>query len=585
MTVILKNNAVSTLATPISASDTGIVVASGAQFPTLAGGDYFYATLVSPAGTTEIVKVTARVGNSMTVVRAQDGSSAASFTAGSLVEMRVNAASIRELRDEAAEVSIADAGGYYTSGTVEGALQEAATGLYYRHGASGSVARTVQGRLRDIVSVKDFGAVGDGVTDDTAAIQAAQQASKFVWVPPGDYVVTGLRIYDQVNLIGSGYENTRFLQGDPAQPAINCTSDASVGQLLSLRLENFGVRGHPSATVEAVKIEALGVYAIYRSHFDFIIGSCYQGLNMQASTANNVFYCTFKIDVVGTQTTAVVLNGGVYNTYDFFIAQVGGTGRMMQHDGFNNTFIRLVGDGTIFCSGQDITYISPTIEELHAATPSDDTGIYLNGFNQTLILPTIIFNPTNATKLTYCMRAFANSLIVNPRFLVSGVTPHPFQPLASGTTFTLQGPGQNECANKMEVEYTGIDASRDLRLVTKVGDVSSFISGASTFSGKSTQYLAPAAGSAINHRIFSSTDAMIFEPAGTVTLINMTIGYATAVFREGQTISVYTSAAITTINWAAGGADVSLFPASMTAGQTIQFVYRAANNKWYPIGT
>ena len=125
MTVILKNNAVSTLTTPISASDTGIVVASGAQFPTLAGGDYFYATLVSPAGTTEIVKVTARVGNSMTVVRAQDGSSAASFTAGSLVEMRVNAASIRELRDEASEISIADAGGYYTSTNVEGALQEA----------------------------------------------------------------------------------------------------------------------------------------------------------------------------------------------------------------------------------------------------------------------------------------------------------------------------------------------------------------------------------------------------------------------------------------------------------------------------
>lgn len=101
MTVILKNNAVSTLATPISTSDTGIVVASGAQFPTLAGGDYFYATLVSPAGTTEIVKVTARVSNSLTVVRAQDGSSAASFQVGALVEMRANAASIAEISDEA----------------------------------------------------------------------------------------------------------------------------------------------------------------------------------------------------------------------------------------------------------------------------------------------------------------------------------------------------------------------------------------------------------------------------------------------------------------------------------------------------
>ena len=39
--------------------------------------------------------------------------------------MRVNAASIAEISDEASEISIADAGGYYTSGNVEGALQEA----------------------------------------------------------------------------------------------------------------------------------------------------------------------------------------------------------------------------------------------------------------------------------------------------------------------------------------------------------------------------------------------------------------------------------------------------------------------------
>jgi len=98
MPVILKNNAFSTLATGITASDTGIVVASGSAFPALSAGEYFYATLVSQAGTTEIIKVTARVGNSMTVVRAQDGSTAASFQVGSLVEMRVNAATVSEPR-------------------------------------------------------------------------------------------------------------------------------------------------------------------------------------------------------------------------------------------------------------------------------------------------------------------------------------------------------------------------------------------------------------------------------------------------------------------------------------------------------
>ena len=101
MAVLLKNNASSTLATGITASDTGIVVADGSQFPAPTGGDYFYATLVSPAGTTEIIKVTARVSNSLTVVRAQDGSSAASFQAGARLDMRVNVASISELRDEA----------------------------------------------------------------------------------------------------------------------------------------------------------------------------------------------------------------------------------------------------------------------------------------------------------------------------------------------------------------------------------------------------------------------------------------------------------------------------------------------------
>lgn len=127
MPVILKNNASSTLATAISASDTGIVVADGSKFPSLGASDYFYATLVSSGGTTEIVKVTARASNSMTVVRAQDGSSAASFASGALLEMRVNAASVTDLVDEhdqAAEISIADAGNYYTSTNVEAALQE-----------------------------------------------------------------------------------------------------------------------------------------------------------------------------------------------------------------------------------------------------------------------------------------------------------------------------------------------------------------------------------------------------------------------------------------------------------------------------
>lgn len=56
---------------------------------------------------------------------------------------------------------------------------------------TGAVGRTAQNKMREVVSVKDFGAVGDGATDDTSAFQAAAAASKNVYVPPGVYQLSG----------------------------------------------------------------------------------------------------------------------------------------------------------------------------------------------------------------------------------------------------------------------------------------------------------------------------------------------------------------------------------------------------------
>lgn len=58
---------------------------------------------------------------------------------------------------------------------------------------AGAVARLAQDKLRERVSVQDFGAVGDGFADDTAAIQAALNTGKSVCGFSGDtYLVAGL---------------------------------------------------------------------------------------------------------------------------------------------------------------------------------------------------------------------------------------------------------------------------------------------------------------------------------------------------------------------------------------------------------
>jgi len=53
-----------------------------------------------------------------------------------------------------------------------------------------ATTRTWQSKAADVVSVKDFGAVGDGVANDTAAIQAALNTKKNVYLPSGRYLVT-----------------------------------------------------------------------------------------------------------------------------------------------------------------------------------------------------------------------------------------------------------------------------------------------------------------------------------------------------------------------------------------------------------
>lgn len=91
--IVWTNNASSLLASGIASSDTTATVTAGqgALFPAITSGQYCVATLEDTSGNIEVVYVTGRTTDTMDITRAQEGTTALSFSSGSSFELRVTA--------------------------------------------------------------------------------------------------------------------------------------------------------------------------------------------------------------------------------------------------------------------------------------------------------------------------------------------------------------------------------------------------------------------------------------------------------------------------------------------------------------
>jgi hypothetical protein len=123
----------------------------------------------------------------------------------------------------------------------------------YTPATGAGTARTLLAKVRDIISVKDFGAAGDGVTDDTAAIQAAVTFSKAnkifnigensgprggvtIYFPAGMYKIASSITLDNINGItfrGSGKESTVLVHTDSSGSMFD------INQMLFTTFENL----------------------------------------------------------------------------------------------------------------------------------------------------------------------------------------------------------------------------------------------------------------------------------------------------------------------------------------------------------
>lgn len=160
---------------------------------------------------------------------------------------------------------------------------------------TGATTRTVQSKLRDVVSVKDFGAVGDGVADDTAAIQAALtyagsisvsdasfsgygyvvKGGTTVYLPAGAYLVSGtITVPQNVSFEGSGKYSTVIKSSHNGQILRNNGTATVTGtyDCAGMSFRNFSIIGDrtkasqiglsllrlTSATVENISVSKCG---------------------------------------------------------------------------------------------------------------------------------------------------------------------------------------------------------------------------------------------------------------------------------------------------------------------------------------
>ena len=305
---ITRSGATALIAGDITVGKMITVIYDGTQFQT-SDARVPISTGVSGLGTGVATALGVAVTGSGSVVLSASPTLTGTMTAATISATTVGATTVNATTVNA------------TTGAFSGAITGGVT-------ATGSTtSRTLATRFADTANVKDFGAIGNGVANDTVAIQAAinymdtTYSGGIVFVPAGNYYVPGgLTLKGGVELVGEGRGSTTIQAQTVDVTVITFDATSNYAALRNLFISGYQ---NAAATTNAVSVANNvavimkdcniwgGASAVYTEGIDGYMENCFvAGWAFACVSSRGAnWYVRCKFDTAGAACTHSVYQG------------------------------------------------------------------------------------------------------------------------------------------------------------------------------------------------------------------------------------------------------------------------------------